>query len=456
MSLEGLTYNEVDGRSTPRLAERLEWVNEGRALHVYLRPNVKFHDGTPLTAEVAANLLRRAAGDVNVRAQLPSFSRISQMRAGGELQLIIDLLEPAAFLPEELSYLLAHGGEYVGTGPYRSVKADRNELSFDRFDLYYRGTPSVNRVTVRQFDSFRTAWSSLLRGDVDMVSDVPPDAVEFIRTDDVQIISFARGFQYLIAFNANRPQFKSAAIRRALNLAVDRDALVANVLRGYGIGATGPLWPKHWAYDTSLEGYRFDPSEATALLDEHGFHQTRIAASQSRPAARLQFTCLLPSGYPVLERIALHVQKQLYDIGVDMQFEALPLTEFSKRIGSGAFDAVLNEQISGPTLGRPYSFWRSPSGTGGLYNFFGYQNDETDRLFDVLSTSLNDAAIRSTMSQLQRVLLQDPPAIFLAWNQRLRAVRQGPIQIVREFERDPLLTLWRWTADNENRAPAAP
>ena len=65
----------------------------------------------------------------------------------------------------------------------------------------------------------------------------------------------------------------------------------------------------------------------------------------------MRFTCLFPANFSVLERIALEVQKQLYDVGVDMQFEVVPIEEYDRGFETGEFDAVLIDMISGPTLG---------------------------------------------------------------------------------------------------------
>ena len=117
------------------------------------------------------------------------------------------------------------------------------------------------------------------------------------------------------------------------------------------------------------------------------------------------------------------MQKQLYNIGVDMQFEVVPIEEYDTRIREGRFDAVLIDMISGPTSARPHVFWASARRFKGL-NVFGYENAEAERLFELLRTSTNEAAVRSAISRLQRVLLDDPPALFLAWNERARAVRR--------------------------------
>jgi ABC-type transport system substrate-binding protein len=425
------------------LAESWRWENGGLRLRLSLRPGVTFHNGTALTSTVAAEALSRAIARPGNRALYPSLSDITAVRPDGELQIVIDLSQPSAFLPEELDLPLGVGPENAGTGAFRLVRRDASGVLLERFDRYYLGTPEIEQIVIRPFETLRTAWTSLLRGEVDMVTDVPPEAVEFIRNDDIQVISFARSYQFLIAFNSARPPFSSSIVRRALNAAVNRDALIANVLHGEGEPATGPLWPKHWAHDASIQPNSFDPQFARSLLDAAGFPNGASPGSASRPPARLRFTCLVPADFTLLERVGLEVQKQLYGVGVDMQFEVVPIQEYDSRIREGQFDAVLVDMISGPTFGRPFIFWRSATQLKGL-NTFGYENAETERFFQVLRTSLNEAATRSATHRLQLAMLEDPPALFLVWNTRARAISRR-FGVVAESGRDPLLTVWRWT-----------
>ena len=141
--------------------------------------------------------------------------------------------------------------------------------------------------------------------------------------------------------------------------------------------------------------------------------------------------------------MGLEIQKQLYAVGVDMQFQVVPIDEYDALIREGRFEAVLLDSISGPTIDRAYIFWHSAKKTRGI-NVFGYENPEAERLFDILRTSTNDGAIRSAVRGLQRVFVDDPPALFLAWNERARAVRRD-FRIPEEPGRDPIQTLWRWT-----------
>jgi hypothetical protein len=97
-------------------------------------------------------------------------------------------------------------------------------------------------------------------------------------------------------------------------------------------------------------------------------------------------------------------------------------------------------------------FWGSTANFQGL-NMFGYENAETERLFQVLHTSTNEATVRSATYRLQRALIDDPPALFLVWNERSRAVNSR-FQVVEEPGRDPLHTIWQWT-ENTDRRPVS-
>jgi len=409
---------------------------------VYLHPNVKFHDGTSLTSALAAEVLRTAIDRPSNRALYPSLNYVTQVQPAGDLQVALDLSQPSAFLPEDLEIPLELSGSGVGTGAFKIVGNETSAVTLERFDGYHEGVPSIQHVSIRPFATLRTAWTSLLRGEVDMATDVPAEAVEFVGNEAVQVISFERRYQYLIALNSAKAPFTSPIVRRALNAAIDRNALIESVLQGHGTPSSGPLWPKYWAYDTSLPSFGYDPALAVSLLENAGFKLRASSSEAGARRSRLHFTCLLPANFTIMERVALSIQKQLYNIGVDMEFQSVPAEQQDARIRDGKFEAVLVDMISGPTPGRAYIFWRSARQFKGL-NVFGYENREAERLFNVLRTSTNDAAVRLSTRELQRVFLNDPPALFLAWNERARAVRRD-FDIPKEPGRDPLLTLWRW------------
>lgn len=449
LSLEGLTQVRADGRALPRLATSWTWEAGDRRLRLTLRDNVVLHDGRRLDAQLAAEALAIAITRTSVRAAYPALREIRAAIPNGPFDLALELARPSALLAEDLTVLLD-----IPAGPFRVTRRSGDEVEMERFDGYYLGTPSIARVHLKPFATLRTAWASLLRGEVDFVYDVPPDALEFVRGRDVQIASVTRWYQYAMAFNSHRGPLRSPQVRRALNMAVNRAALVDGVLHGAGAAASGPLWPSYWAADGSLHEYPFDPTAAAELLDQAGFPVT--GSTGDGRSARFTLTCLLPANFSVLERLALHVQKDLFNIGVDLRFAVVSVQEFVERMGKGEFeDAVLLDMISGPTPARADMFWGSGRRYQGVYNIFGYDNPEADRLFESLRTTRNEAAVRSATGRLQRVLFDDPPALFLVWNERARAIRREFV-FPDEPGVDPIFSLWRWTRRPETLAASLP
>ena len=450
LSFESLTNNGSDGRPIPRLAERWVWENGNTRLRVFLRPNVFLHDGRPFIGHTALEFVQAAVTDQQNVAFFPALGDLVRVSAEGT-QLVFDLSRPSATLPEALTVPLDKGVDPVGTGPYRVVHQEETIATLEAFDRYYQGTPTIDRVVVKPFDTLRTTWASLLRGELDVVYDVPADAVDFIRNDDIDVVSVPRWYQYHLTVNANDVRFKSPLVRKALNLAVDRAAIIKNVLHGEGEPSAGPIYPRYWAFDSTVPKYSFDPAAAVALFEAAGLHMPTGSTTEA-PPARLRFTCLLPRDFTVWERIALEVQKDLFNVGVDMQFKVVPLSEFSDLVFSGRFEAAFIDMISGPTPSRPYIWWRSGREFKGM-NVFGYENPEAERQFEVLVRSTNEAGIRSATSQLQRIFYDDPPAVFVAWDARARAINRR--FVVPNDSRDPMWTLWKWTVTSPRKVKSA-
>jgi peptide/nickel transport system substrate-binding protein len=440
LSFESLTTIGPDGRALPQLAERWEWEKENTRLRVFLRSNILLHDGRPFTGETAAAFVRAAVTNPGNVASFPALADLVKVSAEGN-QLVFDMSRAAATLPDGLTVPLDKGPDLVGTGPYHVVHQDDSMAILEAFERYYRGKPTIDRVVVRAFNALRPTWASLLRGELNVVYDVPVDAVDFVRNEDIDVVSVPRWYQHHLTFNLHDARFKSALVRKALNLAVDRATIVEKVLHGAGSASAGPIYPKYWAFDSSVPTYRFDPDGATALLETAGYHLPKTSATDG-PPARLRFTCLLPKDFTVWERVALEVQKDLFNVGVDMHFEVVPFPEFNKRMSSGSFEAAFVNMISGPTPSRSYMWWRSARKLKGQYNVFGYDNEQADQFFEVLLRSANEVAIRSATSKLQRALFDDPPAVFIAWDTRTRAISRR-FQFPKD-ERDPMWALWKW------------
>jgi peptide/nickel transport system substrate-binding protein len=446
MTLEALTQISAEGRALPRLAESWTWEDSGRRLRLKLREGVVLHDGRQFDSHIAAEALAREIAQKGNRDSYPALADVRAVTPAGKLDLVLELTTEAPQLPVDLTVLLP-----LPAGPFQIAKEGADTIELTRFDRYYQGVPSIERITIRSFDALRPSWASLLRGELDMVYDVPVDAVDFVRNKDIDIVSVPRWYQNQLIFNAHDARFKSPLVRKALNMAVDRAAIIKRVLHETGAPSSGPMYPGYWAFDSTVPSYAYDPVAAASLLDTAGF---RMPTSRGpAPPARFRFTCLLPKDFTIWERIALEVQKDLFNVGIDMQFKVVPLREFTDLVFSGRFEGAFVNMISGPTPSRSYMWWRSARTFKGMYNVFGYDNPQAEDQFEILMRSPNEAAVRAATSKLQRAVYEDPPALYVAWDTRTRAIHRR--FVLPKDERDPVWALWKWTIASAHKVALA-
>jgi peptide/nickel transport system substrate-binding protein len=309
----------------------------------------------------------------------------------------------------------------------------------EAFERYYKGAPKIGRVTWRAYPTVRTAWAAMMRGEVDFLYEVGHETREFIEGESsVAVFSFLRNYVYAIGLNIKRPAFRDSRIRQALNYAVNREDLVEQAFKGHGIPASGGTWPQHWAYNPSVSGYSLDADRASALLDAAGVPKETRASPNSAPG-RLHFTCLVPEGFPLWEKVSLLVQRDFSRIGIHMTLEALPVKEFNARIISGDFDAFVSELIVGNSPSRPFTFWHSTS----KQNLWGYSNKSVDDAFAGIRGSQNEVEYRQAFGTLQAALVQDPPAVFLALGENSRAVSRRFVVVAPQGS-DILPTIADW------------
>ena len=420
LTLEGLARIDEDGRPAPSLAESWTIGADGLSMKVHLRLGVKFHDGTPVNASAVIAALAVALPQY----MGPAFSDVGAITAVTDAEIEIRFKRASPFLVEALEAPIEKpGSPGVGTGPYKLAGASApNELRVN--PDYYLGRPAINRVIMNAYPSVRAAWAELLRDQSDMVYEVGVDALDSLASSrNVSVFTYVRHYQYVLSVNTQSQALHSREVRRALNLAIDRDALVKDAFDGHAVPSTGLVWPQHWASGPDMARLSFDPGRAAKLLAASG-HSVR-------------FRCLVLTG---LERVALVVKRQLEAVGVEMSIEEASVDGVLQAVGKHDFDAVLSDFVSGPNLFRPYEVWHS----GAQMNPGGWGSPEVDAAFDRVRYAANDQEYKTAVEGLQKTFVEDPPGIFLAWGERARAVSNRFHVPAAEPGRDILTTLRLW------------
>ena len=445
---ERLTGSDAGGRTAPRLVERWTESDDGLTWRLVLRAQARYHDGTPLVAaDVKRQLDEERSGSASemIAVCVPDIRDTSVVN---DRELVVRLNRRCAFLLDDLDMAITRSvGEdrpEIGTGPFAIASRSKDQVVLEANADYYLGAPAIGKVVIKEYDTLRTAWAEMMRGRVDFLWDVGPDTVEFLRDQSsVRVHSYLSYYAYTIVLNSARPIFHDAAVRRALNLAVDRVELVQQALKNQGVAGDDTIWPSFWARDGSVSGWAYDPKGAIRLLAAAGRGGLPPATGAGVAGPRLVFTCLVPTNSTIYERLALLVQRQLRLVNVEMRLEALPTDVYNRRIGAGNFDAILTNLVGGPSRTIHYRFWHSPERLKRL-NYWGYRDEAVDRALEQMRDAPDDSGTRAAIKALRLALRDSPPAIVLAWSKTIQAVSSRFELPDSAAGRDALHGLSRW------------
>jgi len=439
---EGLVAIDRQGRPTPRIATDWAWQDKGRTLRVNIRPDVRFHDGTALTAPLSVDIIRQQIP----KADTLGLEAVDSVEATDQRTVVFHLSRPDGFLPAALAGLLMVDDRKpnIGTGPFRLVP-NTTGLEAVRNPSYYRGVPGISRIQFVPYATPRASWVGLMRGDVNMALEINKESVEFLEgAARFQILPSIQPFYVPLVFNVRNPVLARVEVRRAIADAIDRDEIVSQGMRGRGqrADANDPVWPNHWAYNRATQQHTFNPNAARVRLDAAGLPVRPGTAG--RMASRFQLNCIFFSEEPLYERIALLLQRQLAAVGIDLVLEGVKGDEMVKRLGKGEFDSYLFQLASGRDTGWTYRFWHSPNGAlGPVMQNTGYRGADAvlDRLRQARDEDEDD--VRIAIRDLRQRFYDDVPAVFIAWTQLTRAVDKQ-FDVGDPSDPDIFANMWRW------------
>lgn len=428
MTSEGLLRVNSEGHLEPWLAEGWTTSSDGLNLVIRLRANVTFHDGSAADAEAIATILNTqlATSLKTVAVDVESIS------AKGTREIEVHLRRPSALFPDSLMdvQIVKTGTAGVATGAFKTAdEQNANDAQVIAYDNYYLGKPQLGGLRVSTYPNVRAAWADMLRDQLDMLYEVGNEALATMQASTkVSLYAFERPYQYTIFLNTRNAKLKDPAIRQALNEAIDRDAFVRNAMGGNGTPSAGPVSPHHWAFDKTPQIFTYAPARAAAKL--------------TKP---LTLKCVTLAD-PPFEQLALIVKQQLREVGVNLEIEQAGIEQVFGILSSPDFETVLLDPSSGWSLMRPYRWWHSKGGS----NQTKFSSPLVDAALESISHAANESEYRTAVSAFQAAVAEDPPAIFLAWSKRSRAV-SSEFDVSPQPGRDVLASLRMWHPRTDNR-----
>lgn len=317
------------GKLEPRLAE--SWKAEDPKTYVFkLRRGVRFHDGSPLTAEDVKFTLERILDPKTKSNMAADFEPVvASVEAVDQLTVRINLKVPLVpFINQMPSvYVISKRAfERVGerefgrkptcAGPYKFSEWSPNErIVLDAFSDYFRGAPKISRLIFRSIPDPSARVAALRAGEADLVEGVPPDQIAIVeRVPHLQIVAIQSGAIQFLLMNTFEDPFKDKRVRWAMNHAVDWDAIVKGVFGGYARKAASPILPFVFGYKPVVR-YFYDPQRAKRLLGEAGYPDG-FAVVMETPSGRWfrdREMAQAIAGY--LQQVGVKVEMRTYEWG---------------------------------------------------------------------------------------------------------------------------------------------
>ncbi|UQX00066.1 ABC transporter substrate-binding protein [Streptomyces sp. RerS4] len=438
---DGLLTHDADMKLQPALAEALPDVSaDGRTYTYRLRHGVKFSDGEPFTAKDVEFTYRTILDPKTNNASKTELDAIESVTAQGEDRVVFTLKYPYAPFAERTVLPIApehvagrqdvNSGDFttrpVGTGPYVLTAWSKGEkISFKANPHYWGGEPAVKKFTMAVVKDDDVRATRLRSGELDAAI-LPPNLAKGFAQDGARRTFAAKTFDYRnVTLPTHHPVTGDTAVRQALDIAVDRQAMVDKLLEDAGKAAYGPV-PTDSRWFTAGTERPYDLERAKKVLDDAGWKAGEDGI-RVKDGVRASFPLWYTSGDKIRQDHALAFASDARKAGVEVKTEAGTWEVIEPRMKT---DAVL---AGGGSPADPdfdqYLLLTSSLAGDGFNNMAQYANPTVDQALLDGRRSGDPAVRKAAYDTVQRELVGNPGYVFLTHIDHLYVVNdkwEGP------------------------------
>lgn len=419
---DGLFTDDLELRSTPRLAESLEVAADRKSMTLKLRSDVRWHDGEPFTSRDVVFTIKamKDAGTASSEAGRVAWIRDVQAVDAHTLRILFHGEEYAPQDKLHFKILPAHAfrgttvkrsdpfrNRPVGTGAFNLVSFNSdNSITLQRNTLA-TSEPGLDTVTMREVSDKNYQAKLLVYESLEaLVRVLPRDLATLQAVRKVELYPYQTNSWWYIGFNHQDPRLQEHPVREAIASMIDVPALLAPV--GTGDLLTGPFVTSSPFYNHDVQPRRHDPNRGAELLASAGYvfnGKQWIGPDGKNLTLRVATMQNLETAQDVL----INLQSQLQSRGIGVEPEFLGTAEWKERIWRDRnYDAVLglwsfdrNEDV--------YEQFHSK----GSRNFVAYANPEVDRLLDEARQAADPQQKKHLLRQVHAMVAADTPMVFL-------------------------------------------
>ncbi len=436
----GLVRFDEYGLPRPDLAESWGISIDGTVYNVSLRPDARWHDGTPVTSDDVLFTIELLKSEGSRYPQdIKDLWNSIQVEKLDDHTLKFTLPEPFAPFLDYLTFgiLPAHLlGDLspadladapfniapVGTGPYQfdRLLVENGQIQgvvLTAYPDYVGGRPYIDQVIFRYYPNAQAALEAYRAGEVMGIGNITEDILPEALADDTLGLYTSRMPQLSMVFlnhsAEEAPFLQEVEVRRALLLGLNRGWIVNRILNGQGIIANGPIFPNTWAYYEGLEAVPYAPEEAIQLLKEAGYLLPAEGEVREKEGQPLQLTLLYPDD-ELHASIAASIQRDWAAIGVGVRLEALPYDQLiADRLANRTYQAALVDiNLARSPDPDPYPFWHQSEATGGQ-NYTTWNNRAASEYLEQARINPDPEERRRLYRNFQVVFAEELPALPL-------------------------------------------
>jgi glutathione transport system substrate-binding protein len=421
---EGLLGFDKDMKMVPVLAESYEASDDAKVFTFKLKKGIKFHDGTPFNAEAVKANIDRVANPDNKLKRYSLFSLVDKTEAVDEYTFRVTLKEPFGAMLNNFAHpaariispeaLKKYGKEVsknpVGTGPFKFMEWDPSDhLTVEKNPEYWeKGLPKVDGIKFKPVPENGARVAMLQTGEADFIYPVPTEQAETLNGKDGIVVENKPSIvaRYM-SMNTTKKPFDDVRVRQAINYAINKEAFLKVVYRGYG-GEMDSVIPAGLQFYSKQTPYEYNPEKAKQLLKEagyeNGFETSVWGANNSNAMKAMEF-----------------LQQQLGQVGIKVKVEPMESGTLSDKIWS-----VQDQKDAG--VGLYYGGWSSSTGDAdwGIrpllagnsippksYNVAYYQNEKADQLINAALQTADPEKRKAAYADVQKLIWEDAPWAYL-------------------------------------------
>ena len=418
---EGLFSDDMELRSAPRLAERIELAADRKSAKVYLRKGVGWHDAEPFTSADVTFTINTMKSATTASTEAGRVSWIASATAEGD-HVVVLTFEGEEYAPEDKLHFkilpqhrfadapMSRTHEFrtrpVGTGPWMVVGFnDDNSITMSR-NLKYWGEARVPEFTMREVADKNYQAKLLIYESLEaLVRVLPRDLATLQNNRNVELYPYQTNSWWYVGFNLRDKRLEDTKVREAVQQMVDISSLLAPI--GTGDLVTGPFVPSSPFYNHDVKAPGANPAAAAKLLQEAGY--TREGQMWMKDGKPLTLRVATQQNLETAQDVVINLQAQLQNQGIQVEPVFLTVAEWKQKIWRDSdFDLILSQ----------WSFDRNEDiyeqfHSKGTRNFTGYASKETDRLLDEAREAADPQQKKQLLRQVHAQVAADDPMIFL-------------------------------------------